>query len=261
MARAGLLLGAVAVALSLQGLTFVTSPPSGALDGAHGCAHLRGAQATGSLAGATNTAAFNLSASQVAAGVVLVAMAGLWCRGRAQSAVLRNALGVGQKVSWNGKPGTVAYVGPVKFASGNWVGVSLEGAGGMHDGTVMGVEYFSCAPRTGIFATEASLTATGAAPAPVSSTAAPVAPASELDCSAGKIEMCVGCKVLWNGKPGTVAYIGSTKFAQGEWVGVDLDVPSGMHDGTVMGVTYFAGKPKHGIFAAPSGLTVTAPAP
>ena len=34
---------------------------------------------------------------------------------------------------------------------------------------------------------------------------------------------------------GAIAYVGSTEFASGTWVGVELDTPQGKHDGTVKG--------------------------
>ncbi|EEB18127.1 conserved hypothetical protein [Pediculus humanus corporis] len=47
---------------------------------------------------------------------------------------------------------------------------------------------------------------------------------------------------------GVVAYLGSTDFAPGTWVGVELDAPTGKNDGVIQGVRYFTCKPKHGIF-------------
>lgn len=48
---------------------------------------------------------------------------------------------------------------------------------------------------------------------------------------------------------GTVAFIGETKFANGEWIGVILSAPIGKNDGSVSGISYFKCKPMHGIFS------------
>lgn len=39
---------------------------------------------------------------------------------------------------------------------------------------------------------------------------------------------------------GTVAYVGTTLFSPGKWIGVILDEPKGKNNGTVMGKTYFS---------------------
>jgi dynactin complex subunit len=38
---------------------------------------------------------------------------------------------------------------------------------------------------------------------------------------------------------GIVAYVGSTMFASGKWIGVVLDEPKGKNNGTVQGKSYF----------------------
>ena len=38
---------------------------------------------------------------------------------------------------------------------------------------------------------------------------------------------------------GIVAYVGSTMFASGKWIGVILDEPKGKNNGTVQGKSYF----------------------
>ncbi|XP_059481863.1 kinesin-like protein KIF13A isoform X5 [Neocloeon triangulifer] len=49
-------------------------------------------------------------------------------------------------------PGTVAFIGETQFAPGTWVGVALQSAtGGKNNGTVQGVKYFECRPKSGLF--------------------------------------------------------------------------------------------------------------
>ena len=48
--------------------------------------------------------------------------------------------------------------------------------------------------------------------------------------------LTVGEKVVIMGKrKGTVRYIGETAYGPGEWVGVELEKPTGTHDGGVNG--------------------------
>mmetsp|Transcript_3596 Transcript_3596/g.6024 ORF Transcript_3596/g.6024 Transcript_3596/m.6024 type:complete len:250 (+) Transcript_3596:80-829(+) len=166
---------------------------------------------------------------------------------------------VGQKVTWKGNPGTVKYSGPVDFASGEWVGVQLDAPNGMHDGTVFNVPYFTCPPKTGIFCTPAEIGAGGAptpaAPAAAPMAAAPVAaPAAVAAPAPAGGSFAVGSRVMWNGNAGTVQYVGEVGFATGEWVGVALDQPVGMHDGSLFNKTYFSCTAKHGVFSQASAL-------
>ncbi|XP_074753448.1 CAP-Gly domain-containing linker protein 4 [Athene noctua] len=50
------------------------------------------------------------------------------------------------------RTGTVRFCGPTKFAPGFWCGIELDKPHGKNDGSVGGVQYFSCLPRYGIFA-------------------------------------------------------------------------------------------------------------
>lgn len=47
---------------------------------------------------------------------------------------------------------------------------------------------------------------------------------------------------------GVVEFYGETEFAEGTWIGINLDEPNGKHGGTVKGVRYFECEPNHGIF-------------
>jgi len=74
--------------------------------------------------------------------------------GHVETAARKTADGrlwLGDDVSWKGRRGTVRYIGKVDFAAGEWVGVELSEATGMHDGNVNGVQYFSCPAQMGVF--------------------------------------------------------------------------------------------------------------
>jgi len=64
----------------------------------------------------------------------------------------------------------------------------------------------------------------------------------------------VGMKVtvLNKGLVGIVRFVGTTKFAEGIWVGIELGQPIGKNDGSVSGVQYFNCGPAKGIFVRPT---------
>ncbi|KFP87493.1 Kinesin-like KIF13A, partial [Apaloderma vittatum] len=63
-------------------------------------------------------------------------------------------------------------------------------------------------------------------------------------------QVCLG-----SNKMGTVRYVGTVDFSAGIWVGVELNVQLGKHDGTVKGREYFHCKPRHGVFVRPGRLS------
>ncbi|EPY77426.1 restin-like 2 isoform 4-like protein [Camelus ferus] len=100
---------------------------------------------------------------------------------------------------------------------GYWYGIELEKPHGKNDGSVGGVQYFSCSPRYGIFA-----------------------PPSRVQSS---------------NEMGTVRYVGPTDFAAGIWLGLELRSAKGKNDGAVGEKRYFTCKPNHGVLVRPSRVT------
>ncbi|CAD5112759.1 DgyrCDS1977 [Dimorphilus gyrociliatus] len=67
----------------------------------------------------------------------------------------------------------------------------------------------------------------------------------------------IGDRVRISGtKSGILKYFGKTKFAQGEWCGIELDEKIGKNNGSVEGVTYFNCEDNFGIFAPVSKVTM-----
>ena len=66
------------------------------------------------------------------------------------------------------------------------------------------------------------------------------------------------CQLNPGGRRGTVRWVGQgvASLQPGHWVGVELDEPVGLGDGSRGGVTYFACGDKYGSFARPDRLEV-----
>ncbi|XP_058691463.1 CAP-Gly domain-containing linker protein 4 isoform X3 [Poecile atricapillus] len=79
--------------------------------------------------------------------------AGLYSSPTTRKNALEGEIQVGDRVLVVGqRTGTVRFCGTTKFAPGFWCGIELDKPHGKNDGSVGGVQYFSCLPRYGIFA-------------------------------------------------------------------------------------------------------------
>jgi dynactin 1 len=58
-----------------------------------------------------------------------------------------------------------------------------------------------------------------------------------------------------DGRRAIIRFVGSTEFAQGEWVGLELEDATGKNDGSVKGERYFDCEMGYGMFIRPSAIT------
>ncbi|XP_074065888.1 CAP-Gly domain-containing linker protein 4 isoform X2 [Macrotis lagotis] len=196
---------------------------------------------------------------------------------------------VGQRI------GTVRFFGTTNFAPGIWCGIELEKPYGKNDGSVGGVQYFTCQPRYGIFAPptrvqrlkdtlseNASNKRNRTFPAfrrSFSTTSA--SSQKEINRrntfeksksalfrrswsstpSSGGVEGAVklhqGSQVLLtsSNEMAIIRYVGPTDFAPGTWLGLELKGARGKNDGSVGDKRYFTCKPNHGVLVRPSRVT------
>ena len=71
-----------------------------------------------------------------------------------------------------------------------------------------------------------------------------------------KCGFAVGSRCQVKGRRGEIKFVGSMEGKPGEMVGVQLDEPTGIHNGTILGKTYFSCPPKCGILVRPSQVEV-----
>ena len=73
-------------------------------------------------------------------------------------------------------------------------------------------------------------------------------------------ELKIGCRVLVKDKSleGTVKFIGTTLFAPGKWIGVELDEAKGKNKGVIQGKAYFQCPDNHGLMVRQNQLQVHA---
>ena len=66
---------------------------------------------------------------------------------------------------------------------------------------------------------------------------------------------------LTDGRQGTVRFIGTTHFAVGDWIGVELTEATGKNDGAVQGERYFDCEAGYGMFIRPTAVGAVLQAP
>lgn len=70
-------------------------------------------------------------------------------------------------------------------------------------------------------------------------------------------EFSIGQVVQLNdGRFATVRYTEEVEFAEGQWIGVEMEDGDGKNDGSVKGVRYFDCEPGWGMFCRPAALTI-----
>ena len=149
-------------------------------------------------------------------------------------------LNVGIRVLIDGiKSGVILFIGTTQFAKGNWIGVGLDEPEGKNDGSVNGVQYFECPPLHGVFARAAKVTLQPQHQPTLAATSKPRPAPIQISAEEMKLKASLlqpGDRVLVNGnREGTLRFIGTTHFAKGIWVGVELDIAQGKNDGAVSG--------------------------
>uniref|UniRef100_G1KIL4 CAP-Gly domain containing linker protein family member 4 n=1 Tax=Anolis carolinensis TaxID=28377 RepID=G1KIL4_ANOCA len=170
------------------------------------------------------------------------------------------------------RTGIVRFHGTTKFAPGLWCGIELDKPHGKNDGSVAGVQYFSCPPRYGVFAPPSrvqrltgsldSLTDVSSSKMNHSLSKNSVLRRSWSNTTTttnteGPVKLHEGFQVLLSSSSemGTIRYIGPTNFAPGIWLGLELRSAKGKNDGAVGDKRYFSCKPNHGVLVRPSRVT------
>ncbi|VBB31447.1 unnamed protein product [Acanthocheilonema viteae] len=152
---------------------------------------------------------------------------------------------IGDRCQIGGKMGNIVYIGPARFAPGEWIGIVLDQPLGKNDGSVDGHRYFSCEPNHGLFCKASKLEHVQS---PTLSTET-----SQNNPFCKEYGLEIGDRVIVSGgKCGRLRFLGNTDFKDGVWAGIELDQPAGKNDGSVQGKRYFTCKAPYGLFAAAS---------
>ncbi|KAM5126917.1 CAP-Gly domain-containing linker protein 4-like, partial [Mantella aurantiaca] len=189
--------------------------------------------------------------------------------------------------------GTVRFYGKTSFAPGFWCGIELDKPHGKNDGSISGVQYFTCPPKHGVFAPPSrvqrisgSLDSLSEIPASnlnhsfpgfkrsLSSTSSAQerrrhssarkpalrrswSSTSSASTSDGGVKLHTGSQVLLSSSSemAVIRYIGPADFAPGVWLGLELRSAKGKNDGSVGEKRYFHCKPNHGVLVRPGRVT------
>uniref|UniRef100_A0AAF5PNL6 CAP-Gly domain-containing protein n=1 Tax=Wuchereria bancrofti TaxID=6293 RepID=A0AAF5PNL6_WUCBA len=152
---------------------------------------------------------------------------------------------IGDRCQIGGRMGNIVYIGPARFAPGEWIGIVLDQPLGKNDGSVDGHRYFSCEPKHGLFCKASKLEH-------VQSTSLS-AETSQNNPFCKEYGLEIGDRVIVSGgKYGRLRFLGNTDFKDGVWAGIELEQPVGKNDGSVQGKRYFTCKAPYGLFAAAS---------
>ncbi|XP_066531219.1 CAP-Gly domain-containing linker protein 4 [Hoplias malabaricus] len=113
---------------------------------------------------------------------------------KARSQLSSIGIRLGDKVIIAGqKVGTLRFCGSTEFAGGLWAGVELEQPEGKNDGSVAGVQYFTCPLKHGIFAPLSKITKFSQRQRPSPrQTAVPVRPPRHIDLARVKSKVDTG---------------------------------------------------------------------
>ncbi|XP_014863645.1 PREDICTED: CAP-Gly domain-containing linker protein 4-like isoform X2 [Poecilia mexicana] len=84
-----------------------------------------------------------------------------------------------------------------------------------------------------------------------------MAGSSLLSCSDGQVRLHVGMQVFLTSanEMAFIRFLGTTDFAPGLWLGLELRSPKGKNDGSVGGHRYFICRPGYGVLVRPSRVT------
>ncbi|XP_077434791.1 CAP-Gly domain-containing linker protein 4 isoform X2 [Vanacampus margaritifer] len=90
-----------------------------------------------------------------------------------------------------------------------------------------------------------------------SSSSIPSSSAGTVYSSENRVRLHEGMQVLLNSanEMASIRYMGTTDFAPGLWLGLELRGPKGKNDGSVGGRRYFSCRPGHGVLVRPSRVT------